>query len=81
MKAVVPNFKTTSEGIEWHFAINHVGRFLFTNLIMPALLKSQDGACVVSVSSAAHRGSVVHFEDINFNVGEFLLIHRSDRRF
>lgn len=67
---MVPNFKTTSEGIEWHFAINHVGHFLFTNLIMPALLKSQDGACVVNVSSAAHRGSVVHFEDINFNEGK-----------
>jgi len=50
------------------FATNHLGHFLLTNLLMPALLKSEAGARVVNISSAGHHAGPVHFEDINYNV-------------
>lgn len=33
-------YNTTVGGLEMHFGTNHVGHFLFTNLIMPRLLAS-----------------------------------------
>jgi NAD(P)-dependent dehydrogenase (short-subunit alcohol dehydrogenase family) len=65
---MTPTYQTTPEGLEWHFGVNYIGHFLFTNLIMPALLKAADGACVVNVSSAAHRAIGVNFDDVNFQV-------------
>ncbi|KAF2095703.1 NAD(P)-binding protein [Rhizodiscina lignyota] len=66
---MVPEYTTTKNGFEMHFGINHLGHFLFTNLLMPALLKSVDGARVVNVSAAAHRMTLVNFEDPNFANG------------
>lgn len=51
-----------------HFGVNHLGHFLFTNLLVPALLRSPAGASVVNVSSAGHQASPVHLEDVNFDV-------------
>src|SRR6266536_4270070 len=63
---MTPEFKATPEGVEWHFGINHLGHFLFTNLIIPTLLKAPIGARIVNVSSNAHRATGVNFEDVNF---------------
>jgi NAD(P)-dependent dehydrogenase (short-subunit alcohol dehydrogenase family) len=52
-----------------HLAINHVGHFLFTNLIMPALLNSAQPR-VVNLTSAAYFGSPVRFDDLNFGNGK-----------
>ena len=65
-----PEFRTTKQGIDWQFGINHIGHFLFANLIMSALLKASDGARVVSVTSAGHHGSPVRFDDYNFGDGK-----------
>jgi NAD(P)-dependent dehydrogenase (short-subunit alcohol dehydrogenase family) len=73
---MMPEFKTTPEGIELHFGINHVGHFLFTNLLMPALVKAENGARIVNVSSAAHRASGVNLEDENFQVSGVLPVGR-----
>ena len=53
------------EGHEMQFAACHLGHFLFTCLLVPALL---DGAParVVNLSSAGHKLSPVVFEDIDY---------------
>jgi NAD(P)-dependent dehydrogenase (short-subunit alcohol dehydrogenase family) len=43
----------TPEGIEMTFAVNYLGPFLLTNLLLPLLLKSH-GARIVTVASSAH---------------------------
>ena len=66
--------RTLSEdGVEMQFATNHIGHFLFTNLILPKLIASSEklpkGATrVVNVSSTGHQFSPVRFSDPNFTV-------------
>lgn len=67
---MMPQFQTTPEGIEKHFGVNHIGHFLFTNLLVSALLRSPSGARVVNVSSAGNAGSPVRFDDPNFGGGK-----------
>lgn len=45
--------RLTVDGVEEHFATNHLGHFLLTNLLLPTLLKSSDPR-VINVSSGAH---------------------------
>ena len=68
------SYHETDEGIENTFAVNHLGYFLFTNLLLQKL-KGDDETRIVNVSSAAH--SFVkekQWEDINFknNFGQGL---------
>lgn len=67
---MIPTYQTTPEGIEMHFGTNHVGHFLFTNLLMPALRKAPAGPRVLNISSAGNGGSPVRFDDYNFGEGE-----------
>lgn len=55
----------TADGFELQFGTNHLGHFLLTGLLAPALL---DGAParVVSLSSRGHHFSPVVFDDIAF---------------
>jgi NAD(P)-dependent dehydrogenase (short-subunit alcohol dehydrogenase family) len=62
-------FKTTQEGIENQFGSNHIGHFLFTNLLLPKILSSP-ASRVVSVASDGHRFGGVRFEDVNFQDGK-----------
>jgi NAD(P)-dependent dehydrogenase (short-subunit alcohol dehydrogenase family) len=55
----------TDAGLESQFGTNHIGHFLLTIGLLPAL-KSARKARVVSLSSLGHRRSEVHFDDINF---------------
>ncbi|KAL5343191.1 short-chain dehydrogenase [Aspergillus crustosus] len=66
--------KLTADGIESQFGTNHIGHFLFTNLIINKLLAS-DGANssasrVVNVASMGYRLSWVRFWDHNFDEGK-----------
>ena len=63
-------FSLSPDGHESQFASNHLGHFLFTNLIMPKMMNS-DAPRVISVSSAACRFSHIRFPDINFHVRTF----------
>ncbi|KAJ5731634.1 short-chain dehydrogenase [Penicillium malachiteum] len=66
-------YSQTQEGIELQFGVNHVGHFLFTNLIMGKLI-SEDGSRssrVLNVSSVGHELSRVRFEDYNFKDGQY----------
>ena len=61
------DFKLTPDGYESQFATNHLGHFLFTNLIIEKLLAASSPR-VVSVSSDGHRGSPIRWADYNFSV-------------
>ena len=68
------SYHETSEGIENTFAVNHLGYFLFTNLLLNKL-KGENEARIVNVSSAAHSFvKEMQWEDINFknNFGQGL---------
>lgn len=58
----------TTQGFEMQFGTNHLGHFLFTCLLVPAL---QAGARVISLSSGGHRFGNVHFEDPNYQHREY----------
>ncbi len=55
----------TREGWEMQFATNHLGHFLLTCLLVPAL-RAGDNARVVNLSSAGHHMSNVDFDDPHF---------------
>ena len=50
------------DGVEMTWALNHLGQFLLTGLLLE-LLGAAPAARVVNVSSRAHRGPQVDFED------------------
>lgn len=52
------------DGIEMQFAVNHLGHFLLTNLLLETLQKTP-GARIINVSSNAHFGGIINFADIN----------------
>jgi retinol dehydrogenase-12 len=54
----------TADGYEMTFALNHLAYFLLTNLLLD-LLRSSAPARIVNVSSGAHRGCKLDFEDLN----------------
>jgi NAD(P)-dependent dehydrogenase (short-subunit alcohol dehydrogenase family) len=55
----------TEQGFELQFGTNHLGHFLLTGLLAPALVAGAPSR-VVCVSSAGHRFSPVVFEDPNY---------------
>lgn len=61
------DYALSPDGFESHFATNHLGHFLFTNLIMGKILAAKEPR-VVSVSSDGHRMSAVRFYDLDFHV-------------
>ncbi|KAJ3007588.1 hypothetical protein HKX48_009043 [Thoreauomyces humboldtii] len=59
----------TKDGFETQFGTNHLGHFLFFQLLKPLLLASatpEFASRVVSVSSMGHRSSPVLLDDYNF---------------
>jgi NAD(P)-dependent dehydrogenase (short-subunit alcohol dehydrogenase family) len=58
-------FARTSDGFEMQFGSNHLGHFLLTCLLAPALLRGAPSR-IVSVSSRGHHMSPVVFDDIQF---------------
>ena len=53
----------TGEGLEKTFALNHLGYFLLTNLLLD-LIKSSAPARIVNVASEAHRRTRIDFDDL-----------------
>lgn len=64
-------YKLSPEGFESQFATNHLGHFLFTNLIMDKILTAK-APRVVMVSSDGHRLNPIRWGHYNFGVS-FLL--------
>ncbi|KAG2175315.1 hypothetical protein INT44_007803 [Umbelopsis vinacea] len=64
-------YHTTKDGFEAQFGTNHIGPFLFTNLILPKVLASKTGAPrIVNVSSVGHIFSPIRLDDPFFDNGK-----------
>jgi len=63
-------FGHTADGFETQFGTNHLGHFLLTSLLAPALLAG-DAPRVVTLSSAGHSRSDVDLVDPNFESTEY----------
>ncbi|KAI0864745.1 NAD(P)-binding protein [Xylaria cubensis] len=57
------------QGIEFQLSANHVGGFLLTNLLMPALLEAGESR-FVNLTSSGYRLTPFRFDDWNFSGGE-----------
>ena len=55
--------QTNEDGIELQFATNHLGHFLLTALLID-LMPDDDASRIVALSSVAHKGARIHFEDL-----------------
>jgi NAD(P)-dependent dehydrogenase (short-subunit alcohol dehydrogenase family) len=64
---MIPMRRTTADGFEHHFGINHLGHFLLSNLLRGPL-RAAAGARVVCVSSSAMQFASLtkNFEDLNW---------------
>jgi NAD(P)-dependent dehydrogenase (short-subunit alcohol dehydrogenase family) len=60
-------YGVSPDGHERQLAVNHLGPWLFVNLIMDKILASR-APRVVLVGSEGHRLSGVRFDDVNFRV-------------
>ena len=72
----------TKDGIETQFGVNHIGHFLFTNLIMKKILAAPTPR-IISVSSDGHRLGPVRFDDWKWDNGktcEFKIRNRHAHR-
>ncbi|PSL07077.1 SDR family NAD(P)-dependent oxidoreductase [Cecembia rubra] len=63
---IFPEKVITKNGFELTLSANHLGHFLLTNKLMPALLKAENPK-IINVSSEAHKVARVNFEDLNYS--------------
>ncbi|MCL4110189.1 UNVERIFIED_CONTAM: hypothetical protein GTU68_026709 [Idotea baltica] len=67
-------FGRTAQGFEMQFGTNHMGHFLLSCLLAPALIAAASGgqsARVICLSSAGHRRSDIDFDDPNYEQREY----------
>ena len=60
---LVPNRSLTVDGIETTFAVNHLGYFLLTNLLLETI-KASSPARIVNVSASLHKSATLDFDDL-----------------
>src|SRR5690606_13985140 len=65
---MVPPFTKTKDGIELQFASNHLGHFALTGRLLPLLLKAP-ASRIVTLSSLAHRGAAIDFDNLDGSKG------------
>lgn len=61
--ALFTRYRESVDGIEMTFALNHLGYFLLTNLLLDTLCASAP-ARIINVSSNAHEGYSLNFDDL-----------------
>lgn len=49
----IPDRRLSAQGHEYQLAVNHIGHFFLTSLLLPALERSEDGR-IITVSSISH---------------------------
>jgi NAD(P)-dependent dehydrogenase (short-subunit alcohol dehydrogenase family) len=59
-------FDRTAEGFEMQFGTNHLGHFLLTNLLIPAVVAAAP-ARIVNLSSGGHVASDIIWDDPNYD--------------
>jgi retinol dehydrogenase-14 len=62
----------TEDGIEATFAVNHLGPFLLTELLLDLIVASAP-ARIVNVSSVGHYGGTMNFDDLGFERGYHIM--------
>ncbi|KAK4496915.1 hypothetical protein PRZ48_011364 [Zasmidium cellare] len=65
-----PEYAQSKHGVEQHFATNHLGHFLLTNLLMPAMIATWPHARIVQLSSSGHIICPLRLDTINFDDGK-----------
>jgi retinol dehydrogenase 14 len=68
----------TRDGIEATFAVNHLGPFLLTNLLLD-LLKRSAPARIVNVSSVGHYRGTLDFDDLGYERGGYQIMSAYSR--
>ncbi|KAI1178860.1 putative short-chain dehydrogenase [Nemania sp. FL0916] len=68
----MPERMLSEDGIELHFATNHIGHWLLTCSLMPKLIKAAEGSPkgatrVINVSSASPKVARMRWSDMNFD--------------
>ncbi|PZX56927.1 NAD(P)-dependent dehydrogenase (short-subunit alcohol dehydrogenase family) [Algoriphagus ratkowskyi] len=61
---MMPPFQKTEDGFESQFGVNYFAHFLLVNLLFPAL-KNTNNSRVVMLSSIAHKGGKIEFDNLN----------------
>jgi NAD(P)-dependent dehydrogenase (short-subunit alcohol dehydrogenase family) len=65
---MVPPYEKTKDGFELQFGTNHLGHFALTGVLLP-LLKKTPNSRVVTLSSIAHRGADIYFDNLDGSKG------------
>lgn len=61
---MIPPYQKTKNGFELQFGSNHLGHFALTGLLLQ-LLKNTPFSRVVTLSSIAHRGAAIFFDNLD----------------
>ncbi|MHB0775624.1 oxidoreductase [Halomonas sp. WWR20] len=61
----LPTRELTLDGFERQFGVNYLGHFLLTSLLLPLLVAAAQAPRVVQLSSLAHRGGRIDFDDLH----------------
>ncbi len=61
---MTPPYSQTKDGFELQFGSNHLGHFALTGLLLPVLTQTPKSR-VVSISSLAHKGARIDFDNLN----------------
>lgn len=59
---------TNKAGIEKQLAVNHLGHFLLTKLLLPQIRAAGPGARLINLTSGAYGMTPLRFQDWNFSV-------------
>ncbi|WP_338449860.1 oxidoreductase [Niallia oryzisoli] len=65
---MMPPHSKTKDGFELQFGSNHLGHFALTGQLLP-LLKNTPGSRVVTISSLAHKGAKILFDNLDGSKG------------